>query len=187
MTARCVDSAVRKRWHMLLRQHSQSGPSIAQFCNQQGFSTAAFYLWRRRLAGQPAVQAPTAFPWQTPVGPLPRSPHLGGDHRDPGFAGRRVDATCRSPRTPHGGQPIVIPLPTHADIFLSGRHGEKLLRAGRDRAFRAGLALWSKRLESGTFERISHEGAAWVQLDATQLGGSSIESAKRRKRYSTRC
>ncbi len=52
---------------------------------------------------------------------------------------------------------------------------------------RDGLDLWYKRLESGTFERISQEGAAGVQLDAAQLamllGGISIESAKRRKRY----
>lgn len=59
--ARYPDPAVRKRWHTLLRQHSQSGLSIAQFCKRQGCSTAAFYLWRRRLAGQPAAQTPTAF------------------------------------------------------------------------------------------------------------------------------
>lgn len=59
--ARYPDPAVRKRWHTLLQQHSQSGLSIAQFCKRQGCSTAAFYLWRRRLAEQPAAQAPAAF------------------------------------------------------------------------------------------------------------------------------
>lgn len=50
-----------------------------------------------------------------------------------------------------------------------------------------GMALWYKRLERGTFERMVQDGAAGVQLDAAQLamllGGISIESAKRRTRF----
>lgn len=112
----------------------------------------------------------------------------------------------------------MIPLPTHANIFLYAHPADMrksfcglagivraelgrepndgslflFLNRNRDRLKalywdRDGLALWYKRLESGTFERISQEGAAGVQLDAAQLamllGGISIESAKRRKRY----
>lgn len=50
-----------------------------------------------------------------------------------------------------------------------------------------GLALWYKRLESGTFERIAGDGKSSIQIDAAQLamllGGISIDSAKRRKRF----
>lgn len=72
----CPDPAVRKRWHTLLRQHSQYGLSIAQFCRRQGCSTAAFYLWRRRLAGQPAAQAPTALLPVTLVHVRPQQDHF---------------------------------------------------------------------------------------------------------------
>jgi len=50
-----------------------------------------------------------------------------------------------------------------------------------------GLALWYKRLESGTFERIRQDGKAGVKIDTAELamllGGISIENAKRRKRF----
>jgi transposase len=53
---------------------------------------------------------------------------------------------------------------------------------------RDGLAIWYKRLESGSFEMLqAKEGEAAVQIDQTQLqmilGGVSLKSAKRRKRY----
>jgi transposase len=50
----------------------------------------------------------------------------------------------------------------------------------------AGYWLFYRLLEAGTFERIDCEGAA-VQIDSTQLamllGGVSLQSAKRRRRY----
>jgi len=49
-----------------------------------------------------------------------------------------------------------------------------------------GFWLYYKRLEAGTFEVIAGEGP-YVEIDATQLamllGGVSLTSAKRRKRY----
>lgn len=112
----------------------------------------------------------------------------------------------------------MIPLPTHADIFLYAHPADMrksfcglagIVRAelgrepndgslflfinrNRDRLKalywdRDGLALWYKRLESGTFERIDQDGTASVRLDAAQLamllGGISIAHAKRRKRF----
>lgn len=51
-----------------------------------------------------------------------------------------------------------------------------------------GLALWYKRLERGSFERVRREGEDAVKIDAAELsmllGGISIENAKRRKRLS---
>jgi len=53
---------------------------------------------------------------------------------------------------------------------------------------RDGLALFYKRLESGTFEMLRPDGeAASVELDSTELAmllnGVSLDSVKRRKRY----
>jgi transposase len=53
---------------------------------------------------------------------------------------------------------------------------------------RDGLVIWYKRLEQGSFETITAaDGEATVEIDATQLamllGGVTLSSAKRRKRY----
>ena len=54
-----------------------------------------------------------------------------------------------------------------------------------------GFVLWYKRLEAGTFETItSHNDQSVVTIDATELNmllsGISLQSIKRRKRYSGR-
>lgn len=76
--------------------------------------------------------------------------------------------------------------PTDGGLFLFvNRRGDsiKILYWDRD-----GLAIWYKRLEAGTFERLAaQDGAAAIQIDAAQLAmlleGVSIESAQRRKRF----
>jgi transposase len=72
-------------------------------------------------------------------------------------------------------------------VFVNRRRDRiKLLWWDRD-----GLALWCKRLESGTFETPRPCGdRSHVEMDATEmamlLGGVSLASAKRRKRYTPR-
>jgi len=68
-------------------------------------------------------------------------------------------------------------------LFINRRQDRiKILHWDRD-----GLALWYKRLEAGTFERVPGEGGPAVQIDATELsmllGGMSLTAAKRRKRF----
>lgn len=75
--------------------------------------------------------------------------------------------------------------PNDGSLFLFiNRNKDKLKALYWDRD---GLALWYKRLESGTFERITDQGKLTVQIDAAELamllGGISIENAKRRKRF----
>jgi len=73
----------------------------------------------------------------------------------------------------------------HLFLFLNKRRDRiKALWWDRD-----GLAIWYKRLERGSFEMPrASDRAPHLELDATELamllGGVSLASAKRRKRYS---
>lgn len=53
-------------WGMRLDRFDRAGITVAQFCRQEGVSQAAFYYWRRKLRGQPAVAQSDHAP------PLPR-------------------------------------------------------------------------------------------------------------------
>ena len=76
--------------------------------------------------------------------------------------------------------------PTDGSLFLFvNRRRDRIKAMYFDRD---GLALWYKRLEQGTFEWLSAEDDAQaIQIDATQLalilGGISLGSARRRKRF----
>lgn len=77
--------------------------------------------------------------------------------------------------------------PTDGNLFLFlNRRGDRVKALWWDRD---GLVLFYKRLEAGTFEMLkADDGAAVLEIDALQLamllGGVTLESAKRRKRYS---
>jgi hypothetical protein len=70
-------------------------------------------------------------------------------------------------------------------LFLNRRRDRiKILYWDRD-----GMALWYKRLSSGTFEQLrGADGVATLEIDATQLAlllsGVTVESAQRRRRFS---
>ena len=77
------------------------------------------------------------------------------------------------------------PLDGHLFLFLNKRRDRiKILWWDRD-----GLAIFAKRLESGTYQLPSDlSETSGVEIDATQLamllGGIDVRSAQRRKRYS---
>ena len=47
---RPADPSLESLWRRRLRQQSNSGLTIGQFCNREGISTANFHSWKRRLA-----------------------------------------------------------------------------------------------------------------------------------------
>src|SRR5215475_806738 len=65
--ARTPDLQLHALWRERLRRQVESGLTIAQFCAQEGLSTATFHSWKRRLRlseladSLPAPLAPPAF------------------------------------------------------------------------------------------------------------------------------
>jgi transposase-like protein len=41
----------RTVWRNRLKRYGASGLAVAEFCGQEGISTASFYAWRKRLRG----------------------------------------------------------------------------------------------------------------------------------------
>lgn len=41
----------RQFWQMVIETRQESGLSLAAFCKKEGISEAAYYYWRRKLAG----------------------------------------------------------------------------------------------------------------------------------------
>jgi transposase len=72
------------------------------------------------------------------------------------------------------------------DLFLFiNRRNDRIKAMYWDRD---GIAIWMKRLESGTFQRpTARDGVKQVEIDATDLSlllsGIDLKSVKRRKRY----
>ncbi|MEQ9407727.1 MAG: hypothetical protein RIK87_08360 [Fuerstiella sp.] len=50
--ARLPDPAVRRCWEERMLLFEQSDLSVVDFCEQEGVSTASFYLWRRKIGGE---------------------------------------------------------------------------------------------------------------------------------------
>jgi hypothetical protein len=50
----------RAQWQSLIARAARSPLSVRAFCAEQGISTASFYLWRTRLGGEPAQEAPAS-------------------------------------------------------------------------------------------------------------------------------
>ena len=101
-------------------------------------------------------------------------------HARPTDMRRSFDGLCGLVRSELRADPL------DGSLFLFvNRRGDRLKMLWWDRD---GLALFYKRLESGTYEMLRPEGdAAAVELDSTTLAmllsGVSLDSVKRRKRF----
>jgi len=49
--SRLPDPHLAQQWQQRLERFDQSELTIAQFCQLEGYSTASFYQWRRKLQG----------------------------------------------------------------------------------------------------------------------------------------
>ena len=47
--AKKADTDQEQFWRMVLETYQSSGLSVRQFCEQESFSEASFYSWRKRL------------------------------------------------------------------------------------------------------------------------------------------
>lgn len=101
-------------------------------------------------------------------------------HTQPTDMRKSFDGLCGLVRSVFGADP------TDGSLFLFiNRRRDRLKMLWWDRD---GLALFYKRLEAGTFEMLrAADQSATLEIDATQLamllGGVTLDSAKRRKRY----
>lgn len=53
--ARQRSVSTERMWRERLRRFRQSGVTVAEFCEDEGLSTASFYVWQRRLRGDGAA------------------------------------------------------------------------------------------------------------------------------------
>lgn len=57
---RVANEALAVAWERRLARQGRSRLSIAEFCGQDGVSTASFYAWRRRLRGAGSAEPPAS-------------------------------------------------------------------------------------------------------------------------------
>lgn len=59
---RSPDPQLAREWRARLDRFDQSEFSVAKFCQLEGYSTASFYQWRRKLKDPPAAPTPAFLP-----------------------------------------------------------------------------------------------------------------------------
>lgn len=59
---RLPDPHLTQQWQQRLERFDQSELTIAQFCQLEGYSTASFYQWRRKLRDSPRLKDPAFIP-----------------------------------------------------------------------------------------------------------------------------
>ena len=127
-------SARVKGWQERFTRFHGSGLTAVRFCRQEGVSTAAFYQWRKRLAGNRAKPAAAAEPpksraqkkslanhaqGRSPKGQAATASPKGQPRAKPPKKQTRKPATCpsfRPIRLSPGGTPMAIHLAGGARI-----------------------------------------------------------------------
>lgn len=59
---RSPDPQLARDWRARLDRFGRSELTIAEFCQLEGYSTASFYQWRRRLQHSPSPRTPAFVP-----------------------------------------------------------------------------------------------------------------------------
>jgi hypothetical protein len=78
---RSIEGVKGREWEERLRRYADSQLTVGKFCVWEGVSVAAFYVWRKKLAGGKPSQRMTASPATAEVvprtsGPLSRKSFL---------------------------------------------------------------------------------------------------------------
>lgn len=60
--ARLSDPRLAMQWQERLQRFERSELTVAQFCELEGYSVAAFYQWRRKLDVTPSHETPSFIP-----------------------------------------------------------------------------------------------------------------------------
>lgn len=60
--ARLSDPQLALQWQERLQRFERSELTVAQFCQLEGYSVAAFYQWRRKLDAGPSRDTPSFIP-----------------------------------------------------------------------------------------------------------------------------
>jgi len=59
---RLPDPQLARDWQARLKRFEQADLTIAEFCRLEGYSTASFYQWRRKLRESPVSSRPAFVP-----------------------------------------------------------------------------------------------------------------------------
>ncbi|MEY4188312.1 MAG: hypothetical protein RIT02_3346 [Planctomycetota bacterium] len=96
---RAIDGVKGREWEERLRRYADSQLTVGDFCVWEGVSVAAFYVWRKKLAGGQPRRRTTGgcghrrrrvgIDWSTEPRVLPAS-----------SCGRKVRGTCGRAGTP---------------------------------------------------------------------------------------
>ncbi|MEZ6128936.1 MAG: hypothetical protein R3C59_09655 [Planctomycetaceae bacterium] len=69
------------RWRQRLSRFECSELTVAEFCRLEGFSTASFYLWRRKLRDTELSDGPAFVPVPLDANQLSGSDRVSGNDR----------------------------------------------------------------------------------------------------------
>jgi len=99
------DAGKERHWREVIRAQGSSGQSVREYCRQAGVKEAAFYWWRRELAGRsPTENMGRRGPTDKAAGPRSRGVSLGEAGRGSAGAGRGRPAASRRRRKPGPGR-----------------------------------------------------------------------------------
>lgn len=147
--ARLPDPQLARQWRERLDRFEHSELTVAKFCEVEGYSTASFYQWRRKLRDEKSPGDPAFIPVQLNAGEL----------------------LCEARRG--------------FEIDLPGGATVKVLAWDKD-----GLSIWSKRLERGTFEKLTRSSDGDLEIDSAELimmlRGVQIEGTQPKRRSGKR-
>ena len=71
---RAIDGGKGREWEERLRRYADSQLTVGEFCVWEGVSVAAFYVWRKKLAGGKPGRRTARSPATTEVGPRSSGP-----------------------------------------------------------------------------------------------------------------